>query len=555
MRERILTIVDAVWRELNGNQENPCEISYNVEEPPKNIGADFSTNVCMVGAKVLRVSPRDLAQRFVQTCEEKKIGADVIERVSIAGPGFINFVLKQSAYAQELATIIEQGERYGHAQRCNTRVIVEFVSANPTGPLHIGHARGAALGDSLARIFDAAGYDVDREYYVNNAGNQISILAQSVEVRLRQLRGETITLPDDCYKGDYIVDIARAIDAQFPTTPVEEINVRSLAVAHIMKTIEDDLRAFGVVYTIWFYESSLFEKGENDISPLDCTIEKLKANNVLKLEDGAWWLCSGDLKHDDKNRVVIRADGRPTYLATDIAYHDNKYTRAQKLIDIWGADHHGYVPRLTASVSYLGHSENSLTIVLYQLVSLLRKGERVAMSTRAGEFVTLKEVVDEVGKDACRFFLLMRSGDSPLEFDLDVAKQQSSENPVYYVQYAHARIASILRGAEATYHDALDAVMPRLASLLVEKEEQELMKAMAHFPHIICVCVETNSPHHITTYLLELAAQFHKFYTQHRVIDEHARERTAARLILCKAVASVIKNGLSLLGISAPEKM
>jgi arginyl-tRNA synthetase len=551
IKNEIYNITKKVWKEISSD----VDINFQVEVPPKEIGSDFAVNVCMLGAKILKKSPRDLAQQFINILKEKEIGANYIESVSIAGPGFINFILKKNVYYEELKNILNKNSSYGKGENKKEKILIEFVSSNPTGPLHIGHGRGAAIGDTLAKILDYSGYNVTKEYYVNDAGTQIDILVKSVEIRFKELMGEKIEFPENHYKGSYIIDIAKEIyDSLDSKKDISKLNLKKIVVEKILDTMKKDLEDFGVKFDNWFYESSLLDE-KNDIS-LNKVLDLLKEKKYLKKEDGAWWLVTGETNHDDKNRVVIREDGRPTYFATDIAYHYNKYSRGfDTLIDIWGADHHGYVPRLKASVSYLGYNEDTLKIILYQLVSLLRNGVKVAMSTRAGEFVTLREVLDEVGKDATRYYLLARSGDNPVEFDLEIAKKHSSENPVYYIQYAHARIASIYREAKNEYNDYINDSVNNFEKLLIEEEEINIIKMLSKFPEIIDLCAKDLSSHHITVYLLDLAGKFHHFYNKHRILSTENKPLTGARLSLCNAISVVIKNGLDLLGIEAPLKM
>jgi arginyl-tRNA synthetase len=553
IKNEIYNITKNVWKEID--KDTDTDINFQVEIPPKEIGADFAVNICLLGSKILKKSPRDLAQKFIDILKEKQIDKDYIESVSIAGPGFINFILKKNVYYEELKNILKQGSSYGKGEKKKEKILIEFVSSNPTGPLHIGHGRGAAIGDSLAKILDYSGYNVTKEYYVNDAGNQIDILVKSVEIRFKELMGEKIEFPENHYKGSYIIDIAKEIyDSLDDKKDISKLNLKKIVVDKILDTMKKDLKDFGVEFDNWFSESSLLDN-KNDIS-LDKVLDILKQKNYLKKENGAWWLVTGETNHDDKNRVVIREDGRPTYFATDIAYHHNKYSRGfDTLIDIWGADHHGYVSRLKASVSYLGYNPDTLKIILYQLVSLLRNGVKIAMSTRAGEFVTLREVLDEVGKDACRYYLLARSGDNPVEFDLEIAKKHSSENPVYYIQYAHARISSIYREAKDEYNDYINESINNFEKLLIEEEELDIVKMLARFPEIIDLSARDLSSHHLTVYLLDLAGKFHHFYNKHRILSQTNKSLTGARLSLCNSINVIIKNGLNLLGIDAPLRM
>jgi arginyl-tRNA synthetase len=523
----------------------------NVEKPAHSEHGDFATNVAMQMAKPERKSPRAIADILVQ----KLAGcSDLIESLEVAGPGFINFFIKDSAWRKTLTEIDRAGSEYGRSQvGAGKKVQVEFVSANPTGPLHIGHGRGAATGDAVASLLKAAGFDVQREYYINDAGNQMNTLGLSGLLRYRQLLGEAVDFPDNCYQGDYIKDIARdAITKhadRFTKVPQEEgvAFFAKMGGDLILKGIDEDLQSFGVHLDHWFSEQSLFDDGK-----VESAIKEMQEKGLIYEQEGALWFRTTDFG-DDKDRVVVRSNGITTYFASDIAYHRDKFSRGfDWVIDVWGADHHGYVPRLKGIVQGLGRDPEDLGIILVQLVSLLRDGVPVAMSTRSGEFVTLKEVVDEVGRDAARFFFLMRRSDSQLDFDLELAKRQSTDNPVYYVQYAHARIKSIFetareRGFEPDFSDI------RL-ELLESADDMSLIKKLSAYPEILEAAALNFEPHRITYYLQELAGEFHSFYNKSRVITEEP-QLTQARLFLLHCVAITLKNALTLLGISAPERM
>ncbi len=507
---------------------------------------DYASNIAFYGAAFYEKTPRELAQLIVDKLPQDK---GLLAKVEVAGNGFINFFVAKERIYKELGEILALHGKYGQTSAgVGKHIQIEFVSANPTGPLHVGHGRGAATGDTLARIFKALGYDVQKEYYVNNIGNQMNILGQSVQARFA---GKEI--PEDGYKGNYIKEIARQISND-KIQMTNEDDFREYAIKTILGWIKKDLEDFGVVFDDWFFENTLYKQG--DLKQI--LLEKLNREYPAKAyeADGAVFVKTTDFG-DDKDRVIFRADGRPTYFASDIAYLIDKFERKPPLdqvINIWGADHHGYVPRMQAVASMLGYKEK-LKIILYQLVSLKRGKETVPMSTRAGEFVTLRQVLDEVGKDACRFFFLMRSPDSALDFDLELAKKHSSDNPVYYVQYAHARISSVFKEA-AKNGLMLDAVSLKIETLelLKEQEEMQLIKKLANFSKILADCARTYDPHWLTIYLQELATVFHNFYTRHRIVTEN-RELSLARLHLIKAVSIVLKDGLDLLGISAPEKM
>lgn len=523
-----------------------------VEVPNHSEHGDFASNIAMLLAKSEKKPPRQIADLLVSRLRND---TELFERVEVAGPGFINFFLNKDVWRKTLEVICASGDEYGTCTAGQgKRVQVEFVSANPTGPLHIGHGRGAATGDAIASILSAAGFEVVREYYINDAGNQMDTLGRSVYLRYRELLGNSVDFPQNCYQGDYVKDIARDLIAKYGSkyleTPEED------AVSHfakiggdiILKGIQQDLRDFGVVHDTWFSEQSLFDSGKVDES-----IAYLKDKGFLYENEGALWFRTTDFG-DDKDRVVVRGNGVTTYFASDIAYHREKYEQGFDLvIDVWGADHHGYVPRLKGVVQSLGRNPDDLKIVLVQLVALLRNGVPVAMSTRSGEFVTLKEVVDEVGRDAARFFFLMRRSDSQLDFDLELAKSQSSDNPVYYVQYAHARICSIFDNARDKGFTLPDVDRTPL-SKLETPEEISLIKALAAFPDVVEASALHFEPHRIPFYLQDLAGLFHSFYNKNRVIGEDP-ELSAARLLLLKCTAQTLKNGLILLGVSAPERM
>jgi arginyl-tRNA synthetase len=524
----------------------------NVEKPAHPEHGDFATNVAMQMAKQERKSPRAVAEIIVN----KLAGSsELIESLEIAGPGFINFFIKDSAWRNVLQEIERSGAEYGKSTiGAGKKVQVEFVSANPTGPLHIGHGRGAATGDAVASLLKAAGFDVQKEYYINDAGNQMNTLGLSGLLRYRELLGEKIEFPENCYQGDYVRDIARDAIAKhgdrFLKAPQEEgvAFFAKLGGDQILKGIDQDLQDFGVRLDNWFSEQTLFDDGK-----VASAIEEMKEKGHIYEQDGALWFRTTDFG-DDKDRVVMRSNGITTYFASDIAYHRDKFSRGfDWVIDVWGADHHGYVPRLKAIVQGLGRKADDLGIILVQLVSLLRDGVPVSMSTRSGEFVTLKEVVDEVGRDAARFFFLMRRSDSQLDFDLELAKRQSTDNPVYYVQYAHARIRSIFETARER------GVPPDFKELqldlLESADDMALVKKLAVYPEILEGAALNFEPHRITYYLQELAAEFHSFYNKSRVIIPEEPALTQARLFLLDCVAVTLKNALTVLGISAPERM
>jgi len=523
-----------------------------VEAPGNPEHGDYASNVAMILAAQAKKNPRKIAQIIQENLSDPE---NIIAKTQIAGPGFINFFLQESVWHQALRNIDEQKERYGCLDiGGNKKVQVEFVSANPTGPLHIGHARGAVVGDVITNLLTTAGYRISKEYYINDAGNQMNNLGKSVLMRYRELSGEKIEFPETCYRGDYIKDISAEIikregDKYLKSNEEETISYfTSIAGQAILEEIKVDLRDFGVTFDEYFSEKELYKN--NGVANL---LDKLQEQGFVYINEETKWAGTSGYG-DEKDRVVVRKNGEPTYFAADIAYHQNKFSRGfEMIIDIWGADHHGYMPRLWAGVQALGHDKNALKIILVQLVNLLRDGVPVAMSTRSGEFVTLREVLDEVGKDAARYNFLMRRSDSHLDFDLELAKKQSSENPVYYVQYAHARICSIIRMAQER-GIALPVYADCDFSVLNEPEEKTLIKLLVRYPETIYGAVKSLEPHRITFYLNELAGIFHSYYNKNKVISKN-NQLTAARLFLIKAIRIVLQNALKILGVSAPEKM
>jgi arginyl-tRNA synthetase len=525
--------------------------AFEVEAPKLAEHGDFAANVALVLAKQAKLPPRKVAEIIIKNLAAPE---GMLAKVEIAGPGFLNFFLADTYWYQVLPTMERLGEAYGNSDLgAGQKVQVEFVSANPTGPLHIGHGRGAALGDALARLLAAAGYQVVREYYINDVGNQILTLGKSLYFRLREQSGEVIEFPEDGYQGGYMRDLARDYLAQgkpAPPVPAHEDDLQELgryAGDVILAEIQQDLEDFGVGFDHWFSETELYRQGL-----VEKSFEFLKKRGFLYEREGALWFKATEFG-DDKDRVVRRSNGATTYFASDIAYHLYKFQQDYDLVvDIWGADHHGYVPRLQAAVQALG-VQGRLKVILVQLVSLLRQGEPVAMTTRGGTFVTLREVLDEVGKDAARFIFLTRRPDAHLEFDLEVAKKQSNENPVYYVQYAHARLASVFRqaaaqGLEASQEDADSA------AYLTLPEELTLLRMLGNYPELVEGAARFLEPHRLTYFLTELAGQLHSYYYKHRFISEDL-PLSRARLRLVQGVKLVLSHGLRLLGVAAPESM
>ncbi len=554
VRSRLHAMIHRAARSLLQDQGvgNEEDLVLELEIPKIADHGDYATNAAMALTRLLRKNPRTIAHDLVNRMEGRE---NLVAKTEIAGPGFINFFVHPAAWGDILKTIHAEKDGFGRQEfGKGTRVQVEFVSANPTGPLHIGHGRGAAVGDVLANILKMCGYSVDKEYYINDTGKQMDTLGRSLYLRYLQCLGQPVDFPDDHYKGDYMKDLAREVVDRFGDRYLSVAEEEALpfftqyAGDRILEGIREDLEAFGVVHDIWFSERSLHENGA-----LHRTIEALEQNGMIYEQDGAKWFRS-TAYGDEKDRVVVRANGVTTYFAADLAYHKNKFERHYDMvIDIWGADHHGYVPRMSAGVQALGRRPSDLRIILVQLVNLLRGGKPVAMSTRAGEFVTLREVVDEVGKDAARFIFLTRRSDSPLDFDLETAKKHSNDNPVYYVQYAHARLCSVFEVAEERgIPTAWDA--PPDLGRLTQPAEWELMKQLGEFPYVLETAARNLEPHRIPYYLTDLVSAFHSYYNHNRILGED-RELTQARLYLADALRTVIRNGLAVLGVSAPHKM
>ncbi len=524
-----------------------------VIEPPKEKQfGDLAANVALLLAKEAGKSPRDLAEDLVAA-----VRADgAVAAASIAGPGFLNVVFTPAFWQESVKEAEQRGETFGSSRVGNgVTVQVEFVSANPTGPLHIGHGRGAAVGDSLARLLRFAGYTVHTEYYINDAGRQMRLLGLSVWLRVRELAGREIVWPEDWYKGEYIIDIAKEMLAKDPglaALPDEEGCDRCFeyAMRSILDGIKKDLEDFRVSHEVWFSERGLVASGA-----VEKAFERLRGAGHTYEHNGALWFRAMALG-DDKDRVLRKSDGSLTYFASDIAYHGNKYDRGfDRLVDIWGADHHGYVPRMRAAVAALGKKPEQLDVILVQLVNLLRDGQQIAMSTRAGQFETLADVVAEVGADAARFMFLSRKSDSHLDFDLELVKQRSMENPVYYVQYAHARICAVLRKADERGIPMTPQTDGTLLSLLTENAELDLMRQIDRFEDVIESAALNLSPHHISYYLMDLAGDLHSYYAAHQVLGAGDDSLARARLALLRSVSAVIASGLSLLGVTAPESM
>ncbi|MBL1261980.1 MAG: arginine--tRNA ligase [Thiotrichaceae bacterium] len=586
MKSQIQTLITQSIATLqqNGDLSQELNLNIQIERTRDKSHGDFACNIALMLSKQAKCKPRDLAEKIVAALP----AAAVVTKVDIAGPGFINFFINEGATRAVIGKIFEAGEAFGHsAVGGGKRVQVEFVSANPTGPLHVGHGRGAAYGATVADLLTAVGFEVHREYYVNDAGRQMNILAASTWLRYLEGCGEAITFPVNGYKGQYIYDIAAELQQAHGETlrhgaaavmnelyPDEgqadgdkELHIDALversktllgaegykivfdaALNTILKDIREDLQEFGVIYEKWFSENSLVASGA-----IDRAVARLKESGHLYQEKGAWWFRSTDFG-DEKDRVVIRENGQTTYFASDIAYHMDKLERGfDQVIDVWGADHHGYVPRVKAALQALGDDVDKLDVLLVQFAILYRGGVKAQMSTRSGEFVTLRQLRDEVGNDAARFFYVLRRCEQHMDFDLDLAKSQSNDNPVYYIQYAHARVCSVLRQLDEKGFSWQLPDEDALA-LLDNEHELALISRLTRYPEVVESAALSHEPHQLAYYLRDLANDFHTYYNAHQFIVDDAALRHA-RIALIKATRQVISNGLGLLGVSTPEKM
>lgn len=542
-------IKDAVLKaNLAAEEQIPDVI---LEVPKEKSHGDYSTNMAMQLARVAKKAPRQIAEALIENFDSTKAS---IKKIEMAGPGFINFHMDNSYLTNLIPSILEAGDHYGETDiGGKQKVQVEFVSANPTGDLHLGHARGAAVGDSLCNILAKAGYDVSREYYINDAGNQINNLAWSVEARYFQALGMDKEMPADGYHGEDIIGIGKKLAEEFGDKYVhvdekERFDFfRAYGLKIEMAKLKMDLEEFRVPFDVWYSETSLYENGK-----IDKALAALKDNGHIYEEDGATWFRSTTFG-DDKDRVLIKNDGSYTYLTPDIAYHKDKLERGfEQLINIWGADHHGYIPRMKAAIEALGYNREALEVEIIQLVHLYKNGEKMKMSKRTGKAVTMRDLVEEVGLDATRYFFAMRSADTHMDFDLDLAVSQSNENPVYYAQYAHARISSILRQGE---EQGMTVDSQADFSLISSEKEMDVLKKLGEFPQAVGEAAVKRLPHRISNYIFELASTFHSFYNAEKVLDADHPERTKARLALIKSVQISLKNALALIGVSAPEKM
>lgn len=587
MKDQLKNLIESTLGSLISKQSLPADISTAVvqlERTKDRSHGDFASNIAMVLAKPAKMNPRQIASLIVDALPQH----EMIEKVEIAGPGFINFTLSSSARQQVVAEVLKNAGQFGLSQfGQGQKIQVEFVSANPTGPLHVGHGRGAAYGSVVSSLLKAVGFDVHREYYVNDAGRQMDILATSVWLRYLEKCGEQFTFPSNGYRGEYVFEIAETLKQQhgdalrhpaltvFENVPADEPQggdkelhidgltqqakkllgadlyrqLFDLGLNAILNDIRNDLAEFGAEYDEWFSERSLVESGV-----VDEAIELLKSADMLYQKEGAWWFKSTDFG-DEKDRVVVRDNGQATYFASDVAYHLNKFQRGfEQIIDIWGADHHGYIPRVKAAMAALNQDVEKLKVLLVQFAVLYRGKEKVGMSTRSGEFVTLRELRDEVGKDAARFFYVLRGADQHMDFDLELAKSQSNDNPVYYVQYAHARVCSVFRQLAERQLNWDEKIGLQNLSLLTEDHEQALFTMLSRYPEVVELAAITYTPHLLAHFLMDLARDFHTYYNAHQFMTDDIN-LSQARLTLITAVRQVIANGLGLMGVSAPQTM
>jgi arginyl-tRNA synthetase len=582
MRQQITELIDRSIGTLRDNKEItlPANFSVRIERARDTAHGDLASNVAMLLAKSAGAKPRELAARIIANLP----ASEYVAKVEIAGPGFINFFLTPRAFLSVVNDIFEAGKNYGrNTHGSGQKILVEFVSTNPTGPLHVGHGRGAAYGAAVANLLDCCGYHVDREYYVNDAGRQMDILALSVWLRYLELCGKTYPFPKNAYQGDYIHAIAAGLHSEFnnkfeavleirinedpdvadPEAQLDQLiaqareklgeqaydTVFKRALEEIIAEIRDELETMNIRFDNWFSERSLFDSGQVD----EC-IEALEKTGNLYTSNGARWFCSSRYG-DEKDRVIVRENGQKTYFASDIAYHLNKFARGyHRMINIWGADHHGYIERVRAALKAMGKDPDQLEILLVQFAVLYRGREKVQMSTRSGNYVTLRDLCREVGNDATRFFYVTRKSEQHLDFDLELAKSRSNDNPVYYIQYAHARICSVLGQMQDRNLAFNQAAAVNQLELLVEPHEQAIVRTLSRYPEVIEAAADKREPHQLGFYLRDLATEFHAYYNSHQFLLEDAALR-GARIALIMATRQVIRNGLEILGVSAPENM
>lgn len=549
MKQILQSLLDKAVSEMINESGLQADVpEYTIETPNNPAHGDFAANTAMKSAKIFRQKPMDIAEKLVT-----RLNHPMIKKAEAVMPGFINFFIDDTFYHEIVRKAATDDSFFASDMGQNRKLMVEFVSANPTGPLHVGHGRNAAYGDSLAKILAAAGYDVHTEYYVNDAGNQMNNLGKSIYARYMELAGHTYYFPEDGYRGDYIIDIAREIldaegdkIAQLPEAEgIDRCFKKGLK--DITDKISNTLKMFGVDMEVWFSEKSLYVDGD-----VQASLDYLEKRGYIFEQDGAKWFRSTDFG-DDKDRVVRRSNGEYTYFASDIAYHKNKYDRGfMTVIDVWGADHHGYVKRLSSAIEAIGYEDREFMVSLIQMVNLVNGGERVSMSTRAGSFIELDWLIEEVGSDAARYFYSMRDYEAQFDFDIALAKKRESDNPVYYIQYAHARVQSVLRkAAEEKVAFELCSGLERLES----KEELEIIKKIYDYINVLEQAARNRQPHRIGYYLQELASMFHSYYFGSKMLNENDKDLTSARLTLAAAVGNTIRNGLALLGVSAPDRM
>ena len=577
--DQLTLIVQSILKESDiSNSDYKIRLQENKDKEH----GDYASNIAMILAKDLSLNSKDLAD---QISNEFPLDNQIL-KVEVAGPGFINFFVSKETHAQVLNAIDLKKENYGHSKKKLGKVLIEYVSSNPTGPLHVGHGRGAVFGSVLAKLLRAAGHEVDEEYYVNDYGRQMNILTVSVWLRYLQNSNEEIIMSDLGYQGDYIKLIAEGLvkenkekyslsseehesimsllKVQKDESDIDSLisfmqktladgflEIRSFALDNMLNLIKEDLDKFGVNHNLWFFESSLYREDKGNKSKANEAISKLTSNNFVYEEDGALWFKSSEFK-DDKDRVLQRSNGEYTYFSSDVAYHLDKYNRVfDRIINIWGSDHHGYLPRVRAAMEASGKDTEKLEVVFIQFANLIRNGEKISMSTRSGEFISLKELLEEVTSDAARFFYINRKADQHLEFDLELAKEESKDNPLYYIQYAHARICSVFNKVKydfTTDHKELNL------SLLSTEKEIEIQKHLANFPALIEKSAKSNDPHLICYYLKDLASLFHSYYNSEKFIIEDINLMNS-RMFLLKGIKQVIFNGLEILGVDSPEEM
>ncbi len=551
-RRQLQNIIEGSLKLFDGMTVPPVLI----DVPADKQHGEFSCNVALQLSRLLKKSPLSIAQQILPRVQELLNASPLhkqIAKIEIKAPGFINFYLSADGFYNVLYDVFAQEDNYGRSSfGAGHKFCLEFVSANPTGPLTVAHGRQAAVGDTLVNILQAVGFNAKREYYVNDEGNQINILGASIKVRAQQILGQDVPFLEDGYQGDYIRVMAQELMGRQGIKTSADLDrqpddvFKKFGVGYLMDMIKKDLEDFGVHFDIWSYQSRIATP-----RAIEQVLEDLRSKGFIYDSEGAWWFKS-TLWGDDKDRVVRKSDGQYTYLTPDIVYHKDKFARGfTRILDILGPDHHGYIPRIKAAASALGKSADDLDVLIVQLATIYRDGKEVSMSTRRGEFISLREVIDEVGRDAARFFFLMRQAGAHLEFDLELAKKQSPENPVYYIQYAHARIYSIIRKAHDEFHSS-----PKTQGLkyLQQQEEMDLMRKIGLYPDILIGCAKALEPFSLVRYLQEVAAAFHKFYDSCRVLDEN-KEISVERLALIEATRVVLGNGLRLLGVSAPQKM